>query len=43
YYESRSISSVELINYYKISLKELNMFITHNSHLWAGYNMDKQS
>ena len=43
YYESRPISSVELINYSKISRKELNDFLTHNSHLWAGYNMDKQS
>jgi len=43
YYENRPISSVELINYSKISRKELNNFITHNSHLWAGYNMDKQS
>jgi hypothetical protein len=43
YYESRPISSVELINYSKISRKELKNFITHNSHLWAGHNMDKQS
>jgi len=43
YYESRPISSVELINYSKISRKELNDFLYHNSHLWAGYNMDKQS
>ena len=43
YYESRPISSVELINYSKISRKELNNFLNHNSHLWAGYNMDKQS
>lgn len=43
YYESRSISSVELINYSKISRKELNEFLYHKSHLWAGYNMDKQS
>jgi len=43
YYENRPISSVELINYSKISRKELNNFLTHNNHLWAGYNMDKQS
>ncbi len=43
YYESRPISSVELINYSKISRKELNNFLNHNSHLWAGHNMGKQS
>lgn len=43
YYESRPISSVELINYSKINLKELNDFLSHNNHLWAGHNMDKQS
>jgi len=43
YYESRPISSEELINYSKISGKELNFFLTHYSYLWAGYNMDKQS
>jgi len=43
YLEGRIISSVELINYSKINRKELNYFMTHFSHLWAGYNMDKQS
>ncbi len=43
YYESRPISSVELINYSRINLKELNDFLYHNNHLWAGHNMDKQS
>ena len=43
YYESRPISSIELVNYSKITQKELNNFLTHNSHLWAGYNMDKLS
>jgi len=43
YYESRPISSVELINYSKISRKELNDFLYHKNHLWAGYNMDKVS
>ncbi len=42
-YENRPISSVELINYSKINRKELNYFLTHYSHLWAGYNMYKQS
>ncbi|MBA7639547.1 hypothetical protein ES703_47206 [subsurface metagenome] len=35
YYESRLISSVELINYSKISQKENNYFMTHNSYLWV--------
>ncbi|TES95992.1 MAG: hypothetical protein E3J90_08830 [Promethearchaeota archaeon] len=43
YCENRPINSVELINYSKINRKELNNFLVHNSHLWAGYNMDKQS
>jgi len=43
YYESRPIHSVELINYSKISRKEFNEFMTHNSYLWAGYNMNRQS
>ena len=42
YYENRPINSVELINYSRISRKEFNYFMTHFSHLWAGYKMDKQ-
>jgi len=43
YYESRPISSVELITYSIISRKEFNDFMINNNHLWAGYNMDKQT
>jgi len=42
-HESRIISSIELINYSKISRKEFNKFMIQYRYLWAGYNMDNQS
>ena len=43
YFKSRSISSIELINYSKITRKEFNSFLTHYNHLWAENKMDEQS
>jgi len=43
YFKSRSISSIELINYSKITRKEFNRFLTHYNHLWAENKIDKQS
>lgn len=43
YFKSRSISSIELINYSKITRKEFNRFLTHYNHLWAENKINKQS
>jgi len=43
YIKSRSINSIELINYSKITRKEFRFFLTHYNHLWAENKMDKQS
>ena len=43
YIKSRSISSIELINYSKITRKEFNRFLTHYNHLWAENKINKQS